>query len=470
MKRAFTIEDQAKFARLSGDRNPMHMDSLAARRTQAGAPVVHGIHVLLWVLDGLADAGVSLEVANNIRVKFSKFIYLQQDLEVAEQASSINSRRFTVLADGMAVASIVIGFGHRRDVDPEKELAVVEPRTTPANPTLQAMHDQSGRLSPMGSLEEIEGAFPHASKKLNSRRLSGFAELSYLVGMVCPGLNSVFAGLDIEIVNIAAVRRSVGFHSEVDHRFNMVKLNVTGDGLVGDIEALVRQEPVEVPSIGCIAARVGPVDFAGVTALIVGGSRGLGAATARILGAGGGRLWMTYAYGRREAETIKQEINAFRRQEVCDVLELNVIGGHYGSLESIGSKINQLYYFATPKIFVQKSRLFSEELLSRFMEVYVTGFHDVLSSLAPKAHLTVLYPSSEAIDRRPRGMTEYAMAKAAGEILCADLAKAHRNIDVRVVRLPRILTDQTATVAAVESADAVSAMLPIIQSLRAAER
>ena len=49
-KRTFTADDQTRFAQVSGDYNPMHMDALQARRTQAGAPVVHGIHLLLWAL------------------------------------------------------------------------------------------------------------------------------------------------------------------------------------------------------------------------------------------------------------------------------------------------------------------------------------------------------------------------------------------------------------------------------------
>src|SRR5271163_3454397 len=49
----FTVTDQARFAALTGDFNPMHMDPIAARRTPAGAPVVHGIHTLLWLLDNI---------------------------------------------------------------------------------------------------------------------------------------------------------------------------------------------------------------------------------------------------------------------------------------------------------------------------------------------------------------------------------------------------------------------------------
>jgi acyl dehydratase len=49
--KVFTDRDQTFFAALSGDWNPMHMDPVAARRTQAGLPAVHGIHGLLWALE-----------------------------------------------------------------------------------------------------------------------------------------------------------------------------------------------------------------------------------------------------------------------------------------------------------------------------------------------------------------------------------------------------------------------------------
>ena len=58
--------------------------------------------------------------------------------------------------------------------------------------------------------------------------------------------------------------------------------------------------------------------------------------------------------------------------------------------------------------------------------------------------ISVLYPSSVAVVDRPGDMTEYAMAKSAGEILCADLERSDKRFRILVERLPRMLTDQTA--------------------------
>ena len=41
--KTFTLEDQLEFARFSGDRNPIHIDPVAARRTLTGQCIVHGI-------------------------------------------------------------------------------------------------------------------------------------------------------------------------------------------------------------------------------------------------------------------------------------------------------------------------------------------------------------------------------------------------------------------------------------------
>ena len=52
-----TWELQERFAALSGDRNPMHVDEIAARRTQAGQVNAYGFYMLLWALDRLVASG-----------------------------------------------------------------------------------------------------------------------------------------------------------------------------------------------------------------------------------------------------------------------------------------------------------------------------------------------------------------------------------------------------------------------------
>ena len=74
--RVFSSADQQDFARLSSDFNPMHLDQDFARRTQVGAPVVHGIHNLVWAANA-ALAAFPIKVAN-ISARFLQPLYLDE--------------------------------------------------------------------------------------------------------------------------------------------------------------------------------------------------------------------------------------------------------------------------------------------------------------------------------------------------------------------------------------------------------
>jgi hypothetical protein len=73
-----------------------------------------------------------------------------------------------------------------------------------------------------------------------------------------------------------------------------------------------------------------------------------------------------------------------------------------------------------------------------------------------------------AIDSRPRELTEYCLAKLAGEALCLSLRSFVADLDIVVARLPRIQTDQTATVVPVRSEPPLDVMLPIVRKVQAA--
>jgi acyl dehydratase len=74
--KVFGIEDQARFAALTGDYNPMHMDPIAARRTMAGAPVVHGMHTLLWLLDRIATCNIHIDNVATIKASFRRMVHV----------------------------------------------------------------------------------------------------------------------------------------------------------------------------------------------------------------------------------------------------------------------------------------------------------------------------------------------------------------------------------------------------------
>ena len=109
--KVFTQELQEAFAALSGDRNPMHMDRVAARRTQAGMPVVHGIHTMLWALDSIAATGLVFSLPLRMKVKFPKWVYIDDKADLSLSPSEDASlHQFKVEVRGMPVLTAELLF------------------------------------------------------------------------------------------------------------------------------------------------------------------------------------------------------------------------------------------------------------------------------------------------------------------------------------------------------------------------
>ena len=201
---------------------------------------------------------------------------------------------------------------------------------------------------------------------------------------------------------------------------------------------------------------VGPGEFAGSSALVVGGSRGLGEVTAKLLAAGGAKVMITYRVGSAEAEAVARDICAAGGE--CETLAYDACQPAEPQLAGLGDAPTHAYYFATPTIFRAQSALFARARLDAFLDVYVDGFLHLAQALrARRNDVSLFYPSSVYVAERPRGMLEYAMAKAAGETLCAEMNMAWAPLHVTVDRLPRLPTDQTASV--MESCPSVSGRL-----------
>jgi NAD(P)-dependent dehydrogenase (short-subunit alcohol dehydrogenase family) len=152
---------------------------------------------------------------------------------------------------------------------------------------------------------------------------------------------------------------------------------------------------------------------------------------------------------------------------VCETLEYDAQKPAAAQLGALADVPTHAYYFATPPIFRPQAEVFSAERLKEFQTVYVDGFWQLSQALRARTPgLSMFYPSSVAVAERPRGMTEYSMAKAAGEVLCAEINVALAPMHVTVSRLPRLPTDQTVSVNGIKAADPVATMLPLVQEVQ----
>ena len=307
-QRIFSSTDQKQFAYISGDRNPIHVDALFARRTQGGAVVVHGINLLLWAFDSLASTQSDLPPLRSFRAKFSKVVYLGEHVEVALVRQGPACSRLNLSVDNAVRSEVTIEFG-----DTQRDLPTwVDSSLTPQCPvsaaldlSLEQIPERSGNLAFCMTAEQATTLFPSATRWLGERRILALAASTYLVGMVCPGLHSLYSELSIEACPDPDAAESLAFRvSKTYPRLRLVRQEIAGGGLTGTVTSFVRTPPVQQATMENLAGIVDPAEFAGDVALIVGGSRGLGELTAKLIASGGGRVFITWHSGREDAEKV----------------------------------------------------------------------------------------------------------------------------------------------------------------------
>jgi acyl dehydratase/NADP-dependent 3-hydroxy acid dehydrogenase YdfG len=476
--RIFSWEMQEAFASLSGDRNPMHMDSLAARRTQAGQPVAHGVHTLLWALELLAGMGaVEISSALRIKARFLRWVYIGDEVTlVLPEASPDGTLAFRVEVRGMIVLTAELAPAEPIAADGYSEYpsAPDMPRTAPAEPSFASLAACQG-YAYLAAENAVRSLFPSLAALLTAPAIAELAACSYVVGMEIPGLYSMFSSLGITVQRDSTSAAGGLFYRTLaaDERFGKVRITVTGRCVRGSLVAFARLPPVAQRSIQDVAGQIDPGEFAGMTALIVGGSRGLGELTAKMIAAGGGTPMITYSVGLADAEKVRADIVAWGGN--AQVMQYDVRRPPANQLAALTSRPSHLFYFATNAIFRPKERLVSTSILADFTVFYLTGFHDMCLQIlqqfpvpaGSEQTLGIYYPSSIAVEQRPNGMTEYAMVKAAGEQMCRDMNQYLPGLRILTSRLPRLPTDQTASIVPGREQDPLAVMLPILRQMKA---
>jgi NAD(P)-dependent dehydrogenase (short-subunit alcohol dehydrogenase family) len=468
VSRTFGAEDQARFAAMSGDFNPIHLDPMAARRTYAGEVVVHGMHLLIWLVDSIKAQFPDIFQLSALKVRFREPVYLGQRVDVTVLKQSSDSIRIDVLAGSGKVLELTANLGPPRTSAAAASFTAKQvPRSAaPRDLRLEEAASESGQIPFALTCSSFNAAFPHAASLIGAERVAALACSSFLVGMIVPGLHSIYGGFNLALVDADGSAQLSFVVTSVDPRMRRVLLRIEGGGLSGTIEAFGRVPPVAQCSMDLASSFVDPGEFGGAVALIIGGSRGLGEVTANLIAAGGGRVIVTYATGANDARDVAARIRAWGGQ--CAISAYSVWLSAEQQCRELTETPTHIYYFATPNITRRLAAICSRQRLEEFHKFYVHGFLELVDAAQALGWggISVFYPSTTFVQRRPPGMIEYAMAKAAGELLCAEINRFRPGIRVITRRLPRILTDQTVSLIQRKSDDAVAVMLPIVRKMQ----
>jgi len=185
--RVFTPSDQQIFAELSGDKNPIHISSAYARKTPPGQPIVHGMNAVLWMLETLAECCLQLKTV--LSIKFLKPIYLNETVycrirkcsSIVEIFSeSITHVRITIEGDVFRNFDIC----HLIDNKVTLKMAEMTIEDIAAEDLFEFKHAVD--------LLSVQASFPKLSQHMGIELVAQLASLSAVVGMIVPGLHSIF--------------------------------------------------------------------------------------------------------------------------------------------------------------------------------------------------------------------------------------------------------------------------------------
>jgi 3-oxoacyl-[acyl-carrier protein] reductase len=186
------------------------------------------------------------------------------------------------------------------------------------------------------------------------------------------------------------------------------------------------------------------------TALVVGGSRGIGRAIALRLAASGFDIWLTYKGNHEAAQKVKAEIDALGRR--CELIPFDV--SSYEETEAaLGTRLETL----SPDVFVYNSGISRDNLLmwmtkdewKSVLSTNLDGFFNVARGVvfamlkAKRGRIVIVSSASGQIGQA--GQVNYSASKAgligAAKALAREVGK--RNIAVNVVAPGFIATEMT---------------------------
>jgi len=458
------------FAVASGDYNPLHVDELAARRTQFGVTVVHGIHAVLKTLDALADRSLlALVPPDVLAVTFNNPIRTGAQFQVRVHESRDNRTRITTFSDDRPAFTLNVTTGVGKDA-PSNAASLLRsaPRGVPRDVAFPPQQPR-GEVPLAVDLSLLAELFPALAATGHFGWIADLLATTRIVGMECPGLHSIYSAFKLKAAeHRAGEPAAMSYEVEkLDDRFRLARLRVAGVHFEGSLDTFFRPSPVRQSSLAAVAGEVDRGAFAAQKALVIGGSRGVGEVVAKILLCGGADVTLTYARGQEEAEAIRLEAEAANLR--CSVRQLDVsVPMDDATTAWLGSAgYSHVYFLASPRIHKNSTGRWSAQVFESLCSIYVHAFARLAAAIGrqqPGGQHPVrwFYASSTFLDTQEPGFAEYCAAKAAGEALARHLASTSE-ILVATPRLPRMRTDQTSSLADAGTLDPLPVMLAALR-------
>jgi NAD(P)-dependent dehydrogenase (short-subunit alcohol dehydrogenase family) len=463
----FTKEDLALFSAASHDRNPLHVSDKYARSTPYGRPVVFGVLGALAALGHLPNrtdlslGRVALEFRNPMTVGVSYRIEVSETNTCQSLAKIYDAERlmmkatFTFLPAQPCTASRHIS---------EHSLAM-EPADLNKD-DFRVGSQVTGTYGPSTSeFNRLVARWRLSGKGATPLQIVAMMWASFAVGMELPGKRAIFWRLLLDFKpddghDNGPFSYSV-FVKDFDERVDL--LHTTGElscayhlFAAAEMWAFVRRDS-PLSSISEIKSLLAPSEqLKGKVALVIGGSRGLGAAISQALALQGCSVLLNYYQCKAEAEQVRASVEDISDRielvqgdatdiQWCEELRRHILAEY--------KNLDLLVCNASPSIgsisFMPANLVRFQEFISQSIALVSVPMSAFLGLLSERSGWNIVISSavvsSTLLRDIPAEWPHYVTAKFAVEGLAHWAAMHHPRTHHLVVRPAKLWTDQTNT-------------------------
>ena len=470
-----------RFVELTGDRNSMHVSEEFARRFRFRRPVVHGMlpfSHLISLLKSIPEMPLDLFQCNT---RFLKPVFvgdrvrLEAELSAAEddylyEAKWLNDQTGELLikssgrlrASNSANAPQAAPPGDCLLIDPisENDLAISDLpgrserlrfRITEPLQRLYCEDVLGSDIDPTAHVAQAHGMTPN---------LMAVVLLSTMVGMRLPGRYATFSGFQLSFETSVRINESVAWDASVlkatpitesaELSVSAIRLEDGAALATGTLSTMVN--PPARAGISCETIRQNYLDLGlrGKVAIITGSSRGIGAATAKLLAMHGAKVVVNYHQGRADAEAVVSDIRSAGGEAIalkCDIADAVQVKALIAGAVAEWGTVHVLVNNAVKD--TQACAAMDLDWPDMLSELNVTlkGMHlccrEVVPLFKAQGGGKIINLSTVFVDNPVKGQTKYITAKSAVVGYAKSLAKelAADNIQVNVLAPNMTSTD-----------------------------
>lgn len=481
-----------RFAELTGDRSSLHMDPAFAQRSMYRQRVAHGMLPVACAAMLFPPSGRVSRSITKIAARFLKPVYVGDWLMIEARAVGTSGAEPSTEVEyaiknrdsGAVVTTVQVVCGVAKSAEKDSRTPQAGRESTagplPSSPLMEQEWQfdgiekgQQAGLEFRVTAESLElfrrfllegregGQSPDDLRGIGAPDVLAASLVSTFAGMCLPGKYATLTDFVITFAEPIRLGVSYKLTGTVEHKSQStgsvtegLAIREVGGGrslvATGKAGVRVNEPPVRGPAVSALRDRDLDLQLKDKVVVVTGGSRGIGATTAKLLALHGARVVVNYLQAGREAEAVVAEIaeaggRAFAAQ--ADVSDRAQVRRMMAAACERYRTVDVLVNNATADFYPVPFMELTWDRLQRDLDVTLKGAfnccQEVIPTMMKNGGGKIINLSTVATDDPPPNQSKYVVAKSALVGLTRSLAVelAAHNIQVNMVAASLVETD-----------------------------